>query len=196
MKHYFSKEPKVKQLFLESNTLREWQKALNKLAPILIKEQPERYRSINPDDDIAKIKGDAFEVFCELFVNILGIHPHIGIDKYEPTEEGYVGIDAFGVNLENERCAIQCKYMEDPTHELTSGNSNIANFPARAEADNIHWGVVTKHKKLFLITTGAGLNYQTIENYRNRIFIINNKTIKKLVDKNLLFWRKCIELLT
>ena len=59
----------------------------------------------------------------------------------------------------------------------------------------IAWEEETKVKRLFLITTGKGLNYKTKEKWHDRIEVINGSMINLLTNNNFIFWKSCVSIL-
>lgn len=200
LKHYFSKEPASTSLFDGVNCFNEFKNRLTHLSKTLPVENPKRWdRSLDSSNNEKAIRGAGFELFCELFVDCLGLHRHIGLTDYTPTESGEdFGIDAFAKNIEGKRSSIQCKYIGDPTHELTTGNSNIANFvQASFEVGILQAGEPSGALRAFIFTTCRGVNYKILgeDMWNNKVGVFNLAFIKSQVDNNIIFWEKCLEVL-
>lgn len=196
LKHNFALEPETIRLFDGVTSLSQFKTKLEKLSKTLPISNPLRWGR-NPDmqDNINKIKGDGFELFCELLVLLMGTHPHIGLTDYMPTDpDSDEGVDAFAKNMELQKSGVQCKYVSDPTYMFTANGSNLANFLVEANFDDIDFKN-QQTKRLFLITTAKGLHFHTAKKWRNAVHVIGNSTLKQLVDNNLIFWKNCTEIL-
>jgi hypothetical protein len=65
--------------------------------------------------------GDLFEIFAELFFNILGADNRIGMFNYHPVKKDHDnGVDGVGIGFDKLPATVQVKYRGDPTYELTS----------------------------------------------------------------------------
>ncbi|MFA5024071.1 MAG: hypothetical protein WC523_03905 [Patescibacteria group bacterium] len=192
--HSFANEPEVIKLFEETKTFAEFKNKLEELAISLPQTKPIFY-NLKKDmpDNVKKIKGDMFELFCELLVSCIGSHSHIGLGQYRPVNlSDDEGVDAYAVNTLLEKSAVQCKFVSNPNYEFTANDSNLPNFLIEARFNGIPWEEDTKTKRLFLITSAKGIHYHTISKWRNCVFIINGDTISTLTDNNLLFWSDCL----
>jgi len=194
IKHTFVHEPGALDLFQDTTTLLSFKNKLSKLSASLPEINPVQWGRKSKEENENVIKGKGFELFCELLVSLMGHHPHIGLTKYEPCQIKDNGIDAFAVNLNNEKSAVQCKFRSDANYEFTEGSSNLGSFMTEAlfETDCKKKSSV---KKAFLITTAKGINYSTASKWRNSVFEINGKTLKTLVNNNIIFWNSCCELI-
>lgn len=194
IKHHFVAVPEAVDLFDVAN-FNQFQAKLKKLSKVLPTTDPVRWNvSLNPQDNQNKILGDAFELFCELFVLHFGFHPQIGLSNYTPIDpELDEGIDAFADNLLNKKSAVQCKYVSDEKHEFGANKSNLPNFLVEATLKKIAWNRDTKIRRAFLITTAKGLHYHTEKKWNNRVQVINGDVIKSLTLNNKIFWQSCQE---
>lgn len=194
IKHKFGSEAEAIQLFDGVENFVQFKKKLEDMSVRLPKANPLRWgRFAEESKNINKIRGDGFELFCELFVKQLGIHPHVGLDKYEPIDvERDEGVDAYAINLDMKRSAIQCKFVADPNYEFTANSSNLSNFLIEAAFNGVDWISDNEIRRLFLITTAKGINQHTKEKWHNRVFEINIDTIMTLT-KNKLFWSRCLQ---
>lgn len=87
LKHEFAQESGVIQLFEDTQSLSQFKNKLDKLSKALPVKDPIKWgRNVEMQDNINKIKGDGFELFCELLVLLMGSHPHIGLTDYKPTD--------------------------------------------------------------------------------------------------------------
>jgi hypothetical protein len=197
VKHHFAKDMPALYLFEGNTYFADFRKKLLEIGEFLPEDDPIKYgRFIDQIQNRNKILGDGFELFCELFVILMGHHPCIGLGNYIPVpQDKDVGIDAFADNLSGERSAVQCKFTSDPTYEFTA-KSNLSNFLNAATLSEIGWNVEDgKIKRAFLITSSSGLKYWTEEQWKHMVHVIDIKTIKLLTDNNKLFWDSCVRLL-
>jgi hypothetical protein len=196
MLHHFAKDPNTLLVFSKVENFRQFKRNIEKYSALLPVQDPLRYgKHKNVEDNINKLRGNFFEIFCELFVKYFGYDPSVGIISYTPTNpEEDEGVDAYGFNLHEERVAVQCKYQGDPAAVLSTENSNIGNFPNEAYIrGNIDYKNVNVLKKLYLITSGNGLHYHTRENLNNLIFEITGRTLEIMTNGNKAFWNACCQ---
>lgn len=193
IKHTFAQEPEALKLFDGVTKFSQFKSRLKKLSQSLQKSNPVRWgRYADQRKNEYKILGDGFELFCELLVMHMGFHPHIGLTNYDPIEEDQdEGVDAYAFNIENQKSAVQCKFISDPTYEFTANGSNLVNFLVEANFNNIEFKD-RKIKRLFLFTTASGLHYHTQKKWRDSVHVINNKIIELLTDNNTIFWNSCL----
>lgn len=86
IKHSFAQEPEALNLF-DVESFPQFKKKLKALSISLPKSNPLKWgRRIDMQDNINKILGSGFELFCELLILHMGFHPHIGLANYEPIE--------------------------------------------------------------------------------------------------------------
>lgn len=196
LKHKFATESEAIKLFEDVADFSQFEKRLIRLSKSLPVSNWERWgRCDNQKDNEDIIKGMAFELFCELFILAFGTHGHVGLGNYVPVQENDEGVDAYAINTNKEKSAVQCKFVLDHSHEFSANSSNITNFLIEARFNGIDWENEYKVKKLFLITTASGLHYHTINKWRDCVKVINYKNICSLVDNNGLFWKQCTDIL-
>lgn len=199
IKHHFAIEPKSIELFENVKCFRDFRKNLMNLSKLLPAEDPCRWgRLLNQKDNENKILGDGFELFAECLVNCFGIHRHVGLSNYEPIDpDKDHGIDAVANNILGESSAVQVKFCADATFEFSPTNSNLPSFINEAVfiLKDIDWTIVPNVKRLFLITSGQGIDWVGQNKWGGRIHVIGIKGIRQLVDNNTLFWNKCVELI-
>jgi hypothetical protein len=199
MKHNFSQEPLALSLFNGTTTFKDFKKKLINLSISMPIQNPLRWgRCIEMKDNENKILGDGFELFAELLVSLLGNHRHVGLSEYTPINPSEDrGIDAFANNILGELSAVQIKFSADPTHEYSPSNSNLPSFinEAAFTLKGVDWTIVSDVKRLFFITSGNGIDWVGKNKWGSRIWVINGKGISQLVDGNMIFWNKCVELL-
>lgn len=197
IKHHFADEVEAIKLFDGTEKFSQFKSKLKKLSKELPRTNPIRWgRSVKMESNINTILGDGFELFCELLVLHVGKHPHIGLANYEPVcIDEDEGVDAYAVNLNLEKSAVQCKFVSDVTYKFTANGSNLSNFLVEAGFNEVSYAEESKIKRMFLITTASGLHYHTKEKWRDRLHVINNKVIEQIVNNNKIFWKACVEIL-
>jgi len=148
--------------------------------------------------DSENYKGDAFEFFVELF---LALHPtdnRVGVYNYKPNQENDNGVDGIGVNINNEKSAIQIKFRSNTKTELSSNKDNLANL--------ITDGMLThniiadmenpKNFRHFVFTTATGLNFYTDqEMFKSKVKCFGYNEFRSLLDNNIIFWNKVREII-
>jgi len=196
IKHSFATEPEAIKLFDGVEKLSQFKSRLQKLSDTLPKSNPNEWdMHSDPQENKNAVLGDGFELFCELLVLHMGIHPHIGLANYIPIsamKKDDEGCDAFAMNIKSEKSAVQCKYRSDPNYLLTANEDHLMNFGYESYLEGIE-SKNQKTKRLFIITTAKDLHHHTVKKFRDNVFVINNNTIRALVDNNIIFWRSCEE---
>lgn len=199
IQHHFAQESMAAELFDNTKTFHEFKTKLMAVAQLLPVSKPLRWgRLLDPKDNENKILGDGFELLAELFVGEFGTHPHVGLSDYVPInpDEDY-GVDALANNINGEPSAVQVKFLANALFEFSPTNSNLPSFINEAvfTLKGVDWTEVPKVKRLFLITSGKGINWVGQKKWGDRIHVIGIKGIEQLVDGNSIFWGKCVELL-
>lgn len=160
----------------------------------VFKEQPgtlnELKKLINKkskaDSDPDKCKGDLFEIVSGMFFNLYQNDPTIGLTNYDCIEpEDDYGVDAIGVNVNNNQVAIQVKYRNDPKHLITY--SDIAKTYTYGSLH--HHLDLNQPNSIYLFTTALGINIHCEKVFGNIIRVINYKIIERFIDGNYTFWR-------
>jgi hypothetical protein len=133
--------------------------------------------------DSAKLRGELFEIFSEIFFKLFSSDGRVGVYEYKPTHaiDDY-GVDAFAKSLTNEKVAIQAKFRSNITAELLA--SDLKQFTSNAVM--VH-KVVPKKANFILITTGKGMHFSYSKQI-GEIRIIAYKDLSKWLDNNTGFW--------
>lgn len=143
--------------------------------------------------DSDKYKGDAFEFFVELFLNLHPVDNRLGVYNYKPNQENDNGVDGIGVNINNEKCVIQIKYRNNTQSELSSNKDHLANLLTDgmlmhnvvADMEN------SNNFRHFVFTTADGLNFYTDkEMFKSKVKCFGMKEFRCLLDNNIIFWNK------
>lgn len=162
-------------LFENVKTLLQFMKRLEKQSQL----HPERY-------PVEKYLGDGWEFFCEALIKSHPCDNRIGISEYVPVKKNDNGVDAYGINMFGETCAIQPKYRSNTKNLLTSKGDNLSSFIVEAQINNI---LLSKQYRHFVFTTAKGLHHYTDhEKFRGMVKCFGYDEIRSLVDNNLPFW--------
>ena len=148
---------------------------------------------IDPIKSANKMAGMLFEIYSELFCNIEGSNPSVGIYKYKPEQDEDCGVDASGFGMNNKPLTVQCKYRSNTEKELTEGDLHQFAFQSQnrfnVDKDDVNNMIVfTSAKKLHYFTEGKV--------FLNKVRTIGFDDIKIIVDNNNVFWnnlRDCIK---
>ena len=143
----------------------------------------------NPDldrDARNSFKGDALEIFAEIFFNVYFADPALGITNYTPIEKGEdYGVDGIGTNVNDQAAAIQVKYRENPMEMIEY--PDVAKTVMAATWK--HKIDTTKKASVYIFTTGKGVNFRAEEISEDRMVVINREVIADKVNHNLTFWK-------
>jgi hypothetical protein len=145
--------------------------------------------------DTDKYKGDAFEFFVELFLNILTPSPQIGVYNYVPIQIDDVGADGEGLNSKNEKCVVQIKYRGKTDHLLTANEDHLANLISAGALRGITFDMDNPNNyRHFVFTTAKGLHFVTHERqFEKKVYCFGIEEFRKMVDNHPPFWNKCRE---
>jgi len=143
----------------------------------------------NPDldrDARNTFKGDALEVFAEVFFGVYFADPALGISNYTPIEKGEdYGVDGIGTNVNDDQAVIQVKYRENPME--------MVEYPDVAKtvmaANWKHKIDTSKKASVYIFTTGKGVNFRVEEISGDSMIVINREVIADKVNHNLTFWK-------
>ncbi len=184
LKHLFiTKCHNLVELF-EVTTLKDFMKILEQQAKL----DPLRY-------DTLKYLGDGFELFIEVFIELLGCDNRIGLIDYEPNQGQDNGVDGTAFNINLEKSVIQIKYRSNNQTLLSSNKDHLANLFSDGM---LNFDVVADKKsfKHFIFTTAKGLHFYTdSEMFKGKVKCFGYNEISSLVDNNLPYWTKAKQLL-
>ena len=151
--------------------------------------------ALNYDPD--KYKGDAFELFIELFLMLHPSDNRVGVHNYKPTQDNDNGVDGIGVNINAENCVVQIKYRGNPTEFLTANKDHLSNMfvDGQLTYDVVADTVNKKNIRHFIFTTASGLHFYTeTEMFKNKVRCFNYKNFKSMLDNNKVFWNSAREI--
>lgn len=175
----------IEDLFLETLKLSSFCRKLEKQAKI----DTDRY-------PYEKYVGDGFEFLIEILIKISECDNRIGIAGYTPVLNKDNGVDGYGLNLKGEKCAVQIKYRGDSSSFLSAESDRLDSFLAESVFENVLPEEKDSCKRHFIFTTAEGLHYYTQkEKFRNSVKTYGYKELRELLDNNLHFWRRCLEII-
>ena len=165
----------------------------NKLSTFMTKLENQAKIDVNRYD-YNKYVGDGFEFLIEILIKSSITDNRIGIDKYEPIQSDDNGVDGIGINLNNEKCAVQIKYRSNTMTTLTANVDHLSNFIADAmfKYKIINADENTKIPRHYIFTTAKGLNFYTdSEMFKGFVKCYGYDDLRFLLDGNLHFWDLC-----
>jgi len=136
--------------------------------------------------DCESFKGKVFECFVEFLIKS---YPKLWISDYIPNNEEDLGIDGFGIGLNNKPATIQIKYRSNTNSELNANDDHLSNFVSNSIMRDDKYRVDQNDTKNMLIfTTAKGIHYVTTKMHYGKVVCIGYKEISQLVDNNIPFW--------
>lgn len=145
----------------------------------------EEQNALKKQEKSNKIKGDLFEVFAEIFFKAFGADNQVGLSNYKVVliEDDY-GVDAIGINANNDQCAVQIKFRSNPSDEIEF--SCLAKTDSSAKRLE---GIDTnKDNTIFLFTSASGATKAANMVLSKSLRVINRKIISNKIDENHNFW--------
>ena len=144
-----------------------------------------------------KYVGDGFEFLVELQIKLSPADNRIGIVDYQPIQSNKDnGVDGYGRNLNNKKCAIQVKYRSNNDKVLTAGEDKLDSFITESVLEGVYPEVEGRCKNHFIFTTAEGLHYYTSkEKFRGSVKCIGWKEFRELLDNNIHFWESAMEVI-
>ncbi len=156
-------------------------------------------KSYEDEDDKNKFKGDMFEIFAEVYFSLITSKVSSGVANYEPLSsldlDDY-GVDGVGMNYSGNPCVVQVKYRTNVKNEITY--SDLAKTWVQAEEDELVSNDRNLWRKtLILFTNSKGANEISKKRFKkfDRLYVINDQTIKNEVNGNVHFWTSAYELI-
>jgi len=143
--------------------------------------------------------GDAFEFLVELIIKLHPVDNRLGITEYFPVQETDNGVDGYGINMDGNKCAIQAKFRNDVTSNLSATKDHLDSFLVEAMSNDI-FPLKKLEKgcpKHYIFTTAESLHHYTeTEKWKKwNIKLIGWKHLRQMLDNNYLFWDKCREII-
>ena len=135
----------------------------------------------------AKLKGDLFEIFVEIYFNLNKGNNRIGVYGYMPTVKDEIGVDGVGLGIDGKPLTVQIKYRSDARYELTDTDDHISSFTNKSYRKyKVDTNTVTN---LVLVTSCKGLHWKTHkEVFDESIRCINIDRLSQDIDNNEPFW--------
>jgi hypothetical protein len=141
-----------------------------------------------------KYVGDGFEFLVELLIKLSPADNRIGIVDYQPIQSNNDnGVDGYGRNLNNKKCAIQVKYRTNNDKVLTAGEDKLDSFITESVLEEVYPEVEGRCKNHFIFTTADGLHHYTNNvKFRGSVKCIGWKEFRELLDNNIHFWESAM----
>lgn len=136
-------------------------------------------------DGVNKFKGDFLEVLSEMFFNAFSTDEAVGIKDYEPIDvvDDY-GVDAVGINANNDKCVIQVKYRANVITDILY--DDIARTYTAGKLVNKY--DLDKPNTVWVFTTARGVSHTCQSVMGGVIKVINKSQIAHKIDNNKHFW--------
>jgi superfamily II DNA or RNA helicase len=141
----------------------------------------------------AKVKGDLFEIFAEIFFKLNRTNNRVGIFGYEPINAVEdMGVDGKGIGIDGKPATVQVKFRSNLTEELNS--DDLGQFAWQSVRN---YGVpLTTTTNMVVFTSCKGLHWRTQKDmFSDSIRTINIDLICQHVDNNQPFWLGVAELI-
>ena len=165
----------------EGGTIDQWVSLVEKSAATLTDENEERQGDIQNN-----LRGNMLEIFAEIFFHTHEHDERVGIKDYTPVPLGEdYGVDAVGINVAGDKCAVQVKYRGNLTEQVFYKDL------AKTCTDALLYHDVPikeKNSVIFLVTTGAGANHIAKNRLGRKLVIIDREFLRRCVDNNKSFW--------
>lgn len=144
-----------------------------------------------------KYVGDGFEFLVELLIKLSPVDNRIGIRDYTPIQSNKDnGVDGFGINLLEKKCAVQVKYRTNTEKVLTAGQDKLDSFMTEAMFEGVLPEISEKCKNHYIFTTADSIHHYTNnEKFRGAVKCIGYKELKELLDNNAHFWTTALEMI-
>lgn len=172
-------------LFQNTKKISQFKRKLEQLA----ERDPNNY-------DRDKCVGDGFEFLVEMMLKLMPYNRGFGgIHDYSPVQEDDNGVDGIGLNWEGEDCVVQVKFRGDTNTLLSANKDHLSNMVTEATIKyRIQPQDEGKVSRYFIITTAKGLHYYTDDEFfKKHVTCIGYQDLRKLLDGNIGFWDKCME---
>jgi hypothetical protein len=139
-----------------------------------------------------KKKGNAMEVFAEVFAAINFADERYGFHKFKGNTTDDYGVDAFGMNPVGENAVMQVKFRSNPKNTICYTDLS------KTFTQGVRSGHITGRaaKSVYLFTNCAGANYIAENVLGNVLHVINGAHIDNVIEGNVVFWNAFIDILT
>lgn len=133
-------------------------------------------------------RGDGFEAFVEVLINLSPIDKRINISNYQPWDVAVngpdMGVDGVGTSHAGDPHCIQVKFRANTQQSLTANEDHISNFVAKSLSM-----YPDKNVNMTIFTTADSLMESTNqEMYHGKVKTLGYRQLAKLVDNNTAFW--------
>jgi hypothetical protein len=168
----------MSQLQSPDKTIKSWMRCVEGISENISKKHSK--------EESLVFKGDSLEILGESFFSVFYADPRVGLVEYSPVsiDDDY-GVDAVGVNVVGDKCAVQYKYKANPADKV--GWEDLAKTEAYGRR---HLGCNTeKPDSVWLVTTSRGGVTPTCSRILGKsLRVINRNVLEDMVDNNDIFW--------
>lgn len=149
-------------------------------------EQLSRNYKFPDEDALYKFKGDMLEVLSEIFFNVFFADESLGVTGYTPItlEEDY-GVDAYGVNPNGHKVAVQVKYRGNPK-DLVLYTEVAKTYTAGMI---LHELDLNNDHTIYVFTTANGVTPACLHVFGDKLTVVSRDMIARRIDNNETFWR-------
>lgn len=203
----------------KSKTIGGWISRVKRTAE-KIEKDPSSVKFFSKETEPVKIandfRGSAFEGFIELFLKLHGMNPLIGVSDYEPISalgDDY-GVDGKGIGMNGKLITVQAKWRGEWDTILYGNKDHLHNFVNASLEMGVD--IEDNHNMLILTTANEVFYKDMMVEWREKVrFIAPNQSwgcfrgmkyapqdptnvfsFKSLVDDNIPFWNKALELIS
>jgi len=142
------------------------------------------------EDELNKFKGDLFEIFCEIYSNLIKSPNTCGFTNYVANDTDDYGVDGYAINYANIKCAVQVKYRSNPTNEIDYSSLAKTDCQARRQGN-----VETEEKNtIILFTNCQGANDNAKHVLKHSLYVINREIVESQVNGNVIFWNDAYDI--
>ena len=137
------------------------------------------------EEQCNKFKGDCLEIFAEIFFKAFENDPSIGLKDYSPINiENDYGVDAIGINANNQRVAVQVKYRGNPC-DLVLYEEIAKTYTSGTLMLDLD---LNERNSIYVFTTAIDITPSCKKVFGNRIVVLNIDIIGDYVRNNKSFW--------
>jgi hypothetical protein len=164
------------------NTFREWKKRISAFA---------NQRFTDNTDDKNVFLGDSLEILAEIFFTIFDSDPRYGLRDYTPVpllED--LGVDAYGINANGHKCAVQVKFKTNPKNSISYEEICKTFTQGTLEGNNLQLPAT-----IYIFTSAYSMSYTLKNSFNNLIVFIGHNEICQQIDNNKNFWKNAYKII-
>ena len=142
------------------------------------------------EEEQNKFKGDCLEILAEIFFKAFQNDPSVGLKDYTPVSiENDFGVDATGINANNQKVAVQVKYRHNP-NDLVLYEEIAKTYASGELMLDLN---LKQANSIYVFTTAIGLTPACQKVFGNKIKLINIDIIGDYIRNNTNFWNFAYE---